>query len=540
MHDNFTDKMRTVARDLKAEMSKAHPSPEDRAAAQEPLVQAICWTAMTDATLRATKDSLSNPNPTARIQAFMAYKTCTETLDEMNKGNPKSSAWMLKKTAMGLLYKLQGSATTKWKAVVQMMNWIENKIPILVEPLMTDVFPPRRDNGREPQGTHEQKPLVMNEQRLNATASYQWEKVGAEEATMPKPIKFKKEMWETADGDKANEANHIDRMLKQLHNQPAAAMIRMANIVATFYATVDLSSRSNESFRNKDTENMSKGLAKNTLSRSSIADVAHFINAPDIPYDIAKLEGFIEKARNKGKSKLADLIKAGHIESKAGRMNGLTDMFAKQTTTLCPECDCEIQVKELSRLEAALYSHLNGCGKKKVKNQTEGDPPGQHENGKRSRSSSQGNEHAGKRGRNRSGGSRGSPNRDNPNRGSFGATHNQVRDGEQSPSQNGFGAQRPNQGHSNTHQGHRGSFKGTPNTPRGIRHGFSGAGRGAQGTPGHAQWHNRGFNNQIDGFRNQNQTTGQQTHNYYTHGFQQRQNQSNQRGPDRQGGPYNN
>ena len=343
----------------------------DPTASIEKIIEFVSALVVGDVIMKTTADTLTHPSPTARINAAAANKTGCKTWMEIARtadegktaeGKTPDTNTMLRKAGMCLLYKLEGTTCPKWRATAQLMNWVTNGIPILAGPLMLDIFPHWDLKKRD-------RKEYTN--LLNTATAKQWTDRSKGEEEMIKILTYTQEQWESG-------KNVCEETLKMLVQQPLAKKIRELNALFLLWAVTSLAQEDVGTMGRKNKEDKAKTGAKDMLRQANVPGTHHFLATSEVEYDGPKLETAIRRAEEKGKTRLATLLKEAFEADKKGKSKGISEMFGGRGTN-CPDCE-KTGVEKLIILDTIdparrVHEHLYHCGEVPGKNSKRRDSP---------------------------------------------------------------------------------------------------------------------------------------------------------------------
>ena len=351
----------------------------DKTAAIKKIIEFICTLAVGDVIVTTTAEAAVHPSPTARIHALMANRTGMETWSEMTKPTATNNKHaldantMLTKASMCLLYRLEGTKSPKWRATAQLMNWVANSIPILAIPLLLDIFPHWDTPNKERKGYAS---------LLNAATTKQWNDKATGDQEMIEILKCSRDDWESGD-------NTSEGKLRLLTQHPLAENVNQFNTLALLWVVTELGHGDTRSTGLTNREGSAKRAAKEALRNSFIPGAFHFLNTSEVDYNEPRMEAAIQKSRDMGKHKLAQLLQEAHDATKRGNGKGIAKAFGDKGSK-CPDCERtgEVKILILNPNDPAqgVHEHLGHCGEPAGKRKHRQESPQTYtENKKRNR-----------------------------------------------------------------------------------------------------------------------------------------------------------
>ena len=330
----------------------------DKTAAIKKIIEFICTLAVGDVIVTTTAEAAVHPSPTARIHALMANRTGMKTWSEITKSEETAGTnnqhspdanTMLRKASMCLLYRLEGTRSPKWRATVQLMNWVANSIPILAIPLLLDIFPHMDLKNRDRKGYAS---------LLNTATAKQWNDKATGNQEMVKILRCSRDEWESG-------KNISEEKLRQLTQLPLAETVRQFNALALLWAVTALGHEDIVSTGRKNREGDAKRAAKEALRNSFIPSAFRFLDTSEVEYNEPRMEAAIQKCRDKGKHRLAQILQETHNATKKGDGKGIAEVFGDKGSK-CPDCERTGEVKILilnpSDPAQGVHEHLGHCG----------------------------------------------------------------------------------------------------------------------------------------------------------------------------------
>ena len=330
----------------------------DKTGAINKVMEFVCALAVGDVIMKTTAEAAVHPSPTARIHALMANRTGKKTWSEITKSEEMAATnnqhlpdanTMLRKASMCLLYKVEGTKSPKWRATVQLMNWVANSIPILAIPLLLDIFPHMDAQTRDRKGYAS---------LLNTATAKQWNDKETGDREMVKILKCSQDEWESG-------KNTPGEKLRLLTQHSLTEYVRQFNALTLLWAVTALCHGDTMMTGLKNREGNAKRAAKEALRNSFIPGAFHFLNTSEMEYNEPRMEAAIQRSREKGKLRLAQLLLETHNATKRGSSKGISEVFGDKGTK-CPDCEKEGEVKILilnpSDPAQGIYEHLGHCG----------------------------------------------------------------------------------------------------------------------------------------------------------------------------------
>ena len=330
----------------------------DKTGAINKVIECICTLAVGDVIMKTTAEAAVHPSPTARIHALMANRTGMKTWSEITKSEETAGTnnqhspdanTMLRKASMCLLYRLEGTRSPKWRATVQLMNWVANSIPILAIPLLLDIFPHMDLKTRDRKGYAS---------LLNTATAKQWNDKATGNQEMVKILRCSRDEWESG-------KNISEEKLRQLTQLPLAETVRQFNALALLWAVTALGHEDIVSTGRKNREGDAKRAAKEALRNSFIPSAFRFLDTSEVEYNEPRMEAAIQKCRDKGKHRLAQILQETHNATKKGDGKGIAEVFGDKGSK-CPDCERTGEVKILilnpSDPAQGVHEHLGHCG----------------------------------------------------------------------------------------------------------------------------------------------------------------------------------
>ena len=346
----------------------------DKTGAINKVIEFICTLAVGDVIMKTTAEASVHPSPTARITALMAERTGMKTWSEITKSKEMAATdnrhspdanTMLRKASMCLLYKLEGTKSPKWRATVQLMNWVGNNIPILAIPLLLDIFPHLDLKNRDRKGYAS---------LLNTATAKQWNDKATGNQEMVKILRCSRDEWESG-------KNISEEKLRLLTQHPLAENIRQFNALALLWAVTALGHENTMTTGLKNREGDAKRAAKEALKNSVIPGAFRFLNTSEVEYNEPRMEAAIQKCRDKGKDRLAKELQEAHNATKRGDGKGIAEVFGDKGSK-CPDCEKTGEVKILilnpSDPAQGVHEHLGHCGESAGKRKHRHESPQTH------------------------------------------------------------------------------------------------------------------------------------------------------------------
>ena len=330
----------------------------DKTGAINKVIEFICTLAVGDVIMKTTAEASVHPSPTARIHALMANRTGMKTWSEITKSEETTATnnqhspdanTMLRKASMCLLYRLEGTKSPKWRATVQLMNWVANSIPILAIPLLLDIFPHKDVPNRDRKGYAS---------LLNAATAKQWNDKATGDQEMIKILRCSRDDWESG-------KNTSEEKLRLLTQHTLAENVRQFNALALLWAVTALGHGDTMSTGLKNREGNAKRAAKEALRNAFIPGAFLFLNTNEVEYDEPRMEAAIQKSRDKGKHRLAQVLQEAHDATKRGDNKGIAEVFGDKGSK-CPDCgkagEEKILILNPSDPAQGIHEHLGHCG----------------------------------------------------------------------------------------------------------------------------------------------------------------------------------
>ena len=351
LHEELGDIAKKAAQAMKNYVASKDRDP-NMAQSIKQVMDLISALTVGEVIMRTTAEATIHPSPTARVHALMANEAAKKTWAEiMISPDTKTN---LRKAAMCLLLKLEGTASPKWRGAAQLMNWVANGIPIMATPIMQDIFP-SLDTKRSDRKAHS---ILMN-----TASTKQWGDMVAAEQEMPKLLRYSQEEWEAG--------KYCERKLKMMTGNPLAPKIYQINTLFLLGATADLYNKDTIAVGRKNTETGAKRAAKEGLRNAAMQGASQYLETIEVEYNETTLEKAIGKTFDMGKERLGALVKAAHEATKKGSGKTMDDTFGGLGTK-CPDCarsgvDKDI-ILEPTNPAKGIHEHLFHCGDQRGKN----------------------------------------------------------------------------------------------------------------------------------------------------------------------------
>lgn len=364
LHEQIGELAKTAAHTLQGYVASKDRDPE-MALSTRLIMELISALTVGEVMTRTTAEAMLHPSPTARINALMTNKAARKLWAEIiisnhgkNKKGPDTQT-NLRKAAMCLLLKIEGTGKPKWRGAVQLMNWVANKIPIMATPIMRDIFP-SLDIKRIDRKAYS---ILMNTASTRQWGAEGVEGVWAAEQQMPKQLRYSQEEWEAG--------KYCDRKLEMFTDHPLAPKICQANTLFLLCAVAELYGEDTITLERRDTEPGARCAAKEGLRHAAMQGASLYLETSEVEYDETTLETAIAKAYEMGKERLGTMLKAAHEATKRGTGKTMTETFGGKGAK-CPDCEKSNVDKDIileqTRPAKGIHEHLYICGNQKGNN----------------------------------------------------------------------------------------------------------------------------------------------------------------------------
>ena len=385
LHKEIGDRAKTAHITLRGWIASRGEN-SDLTHCMDKIIEYISTLVVGEVVVKTTTEAAIHPSPTARINAAITNAAGRVTWSEITgldkesrtEGQAaKNANSMLRKAAMCMVYKLEGTSSPRWRATVQLMNWVAHGIPIIATPLLMDIFPTLEKANKA------RKPYSM---LFNNATGHQWENLAACEQDMPKILRCTKEDWESG-----NLCKEKRRLLK---DHRLASKIRQLNTLFLLWAATRTCHDDTVAAGMGNKEPGSRRAAKEALRNAGMEGVERFLNTSEAEYNVTRLDKAIRNAQAKGKVRLAQLVNFAHEATVKGKGRGITAVFGGDGTE-CPDCK-DMGIDKLITLDPAdpaknLNEHLPHCGTTRgMKNKNRESPLAENQRDKRARYDQQG------------------------------------------------------------------------------------------------------------------------------------------------------